>query len=110
MFFLEYSHRLLAHPHEWVRLGASQLIYRILSTLDSEHVASACTGNKIENTNEDDSSKPVGLELLGDDVKSRIKRLALDLCDHLVASESTSDKVITQVHSFYNHFFLLSRQ
>lgn len=65
---------LLAYPHEWVRLAATQFIGYVLSVLNIQHLSTLLT----EKTCEDKG-------YLYSDPQNTVKSLTLDLCDQLQA-------------------------
>lgn len=63
---------LLAHPHEWVRLGAAQFLGFVVASLDVNHLSELIVKN---------SSDPEGY--LNSDPRNAVESLTLDLCAQL---------------------------
>lgn len=66
---------LLSHPHEWVRLGASQFLGCIFASINPEHISNAISNNE--------SSDENCILLFEDNTSYKVKSLTLDLCDQL---------------------------
>jgi U3 small nucleolar RNA-associated protein 20 len=88
--FAENAHSLLAHPHEWVRLAAAQLLGHIFSSLDAKKVAVA-----VASRHHSVSRRECGY--FYHDTKQRIKSLVLDLCAQLHPCEVGAE-FVEQVH------------
>lgn len=88
--FTENAHGLLAHPHEWVRLAAAQLLGHIFSSLDANRVAAAVSSHHSV------SRQECGYFYC--DTKQRLKSLVLDLCAQLQSCE-VGMELVEQVHA-----------
>ncbi|XP_069689745.1 small subunit processome component 20 homolog isoform X2 [Periplaneta americana] len=75
----ENAHNLLAHPHEWIRFAAAQLLGHIFSSLDARKVAEASSGRNTVSRNE--------CGYFYNDTKQRLKSLILDFCAQLQPCE-----------------------
>ncbi|KRT84681.1 HEAT domain-containing protein [Oryctes borbonicus] len=67
----KYTQQLLAYPHEWVRLGAAQLLGFVLSSIDIKQLEELLLSNSS------------GIGYLHSDPYNDIKSLTLNLCDQL---------------------------
>ncbi|XP_075229923.1 small subunit processome component 20 homolog [Lycorma delicatula] len=79
------SQKMLAHPHEWVRLSAAQLLGRIISVLNPEEVAAIANGDKSERTG-----------FLLNDVRDNIRSFTLDHCYQLSPGVEIQEKLLMQ--------------
>lgn len=89
--FAENIHSLLAHPHEWVRLAAAQLLGHVFSSLNARKVAVAVASRH----------HCISREECGyfyHDTRQRIKSLVLDLCAQLQPSDVGAE-LVEQVYA-----------
>jgi U3 small nucleolar RNA-associated protein 20 len=86
----ENAQGLLAHPHEWVRLAAAQLLGHIFSSLNVNKVAAA-----VASSHHSVSRNECGYFFRNS--KQRLKSLVLDLCAQLQLREVTTE-LVEQVH------------
>jgi hypothetical protein len=82
----ENAQGLLAHPHEWVRLAAAQLLGHMFSTLNTNKVAVA-----VASIHHSVSRNECGYFYR--ESKQRLKSLVLDLCAQLQPHEVTAELV-----------------
>lgn len=80
------AQKMLAHPHEWVRLSAAQLLGRIISVLKPEEIAAIANGDKPERNG-----------FLLNDVKGGLKSFTLDHCYQLTPGVEVQEKLLMQV-------------
>ncbi|KAJ9589485.1 hypothetical protein L9F63_017302 [Diploptera punctata] len=85
---------LLAHPHEWVRLAAAQVLGYVFSSLDANKVAKLALS-----TDEKPSRSECGYFYT--DLKFKLKSLILDLCAQLQPAD-ISASLIEQVRKIYD--------
>lgn len=80
---------MLAYPHEWVRLGATQFISKVLGVLTPVQVAEAA------------NNRDAQIEgYLFHDTRNTLRTLILDLCSQLTPGMELNEKLLMQASTY----------
>ncbi|KAK3932177.1 Small subunit processome component 20-like protein [Frankliniella fusca] len=90
----EHAQALLAHPHEWVRLSAAQILTYILNSIDMESLSSAL--NDASDTPVKSEGKP-NLGFFVENAVSKLRSMILDHCAQFTPGIEVGQLLLLQV-------------
>lgn len=90
----EHTQALLAHPHEWVRLSAAQILTHILNSLDMESLANSVNEDSTTAVKTQDKSK---LGFFVENATSKLRSMILDHCAQFTPGVEVGQLLLLQV-------------